>query len=1108
MKRTLLVPLFCLMATIVMGQGYIGPSPNATAVMRQANVGVSHYTGTPNITIPLADISGRELGASVTLSYNSFGHRVQDVASSEGLGWTLAAGGMITRVVRDQVDEAGFCSTDNIKQDKEPDLFIFSFMGRSGKFVLDKTGVPVLLPYQDLKIIPGMCGNGYIWEIIDESGTRYQFGVREDALEKTQRTSATSPTETFVSTWHLSNVISMNGTDEMHFNYVSSSISYSNYFYTKEDLPCSQDTGLKDLSSRLTISSKYISSIATTAGTIEFTWNNSREDLSGAKSLAEVKVKDLSDNYTKKLRFEYSYFQGSGCNSQMCKRLRLDRIFDLSPEPLYLFRYNVTENLPSRDSKSIDYLGLYNNYTGSDWIPYYSASFGGASRAPNALKMRANLLTQIDYRGGARTLFEYEPHSGYFGQEYSPILSGNRIKNIHSFDGISYTQQTAYNYVKENSTQSSGLLFKKSIWGIEFYYGSILNILKRFSHSYNDIFDVNGTHVGYSRVEEVIAGKGKTIYTFTNYDQYPDLDPDGSAQNGSPPFVSSTSRFWERGNLTSVTVKDLSDNTISKDTLEYSFDHPDKSVVTGEVQYLVFNECQNRYEPINGNYKVISRAFTLKKKTSELFDQTVAGRKITTIEEYEYDPVRYQLITVRRWNAADPSEKYAKKYKYVTHSDYNFSSSQFTACSNTYNQCIQNCDNPGGTCENSCYSTFLSCVGQSTSDAMVVATQALRNRHANNTLIEEQSWLEKGSHVLLGSALNLFKMTGQANNLIVPATIWTIQKVTGSYTGTRISSGQFVRPSAFKLVKTFDTYENTHARLTKETARDGTIKQYSWVYNNALLGSTTVNPGTDQQMLSYFYRPLVGVIQEKDANNNSVYTEYDQNGRARLIKDNDGNIRERYRYHYKNETPNITIRPISSQAITGQTINFTLEDLVLPGGGVPGFAWDMGNGTVHDDNRRSVTQTYTAPGLYTVKAVMFTNEFKPYTATKDLLVSNPLRIDVCADGPQEIDLCYENPPIYGFCTVNNNYPSSATVFHANFSTLTSTGCIGMYTYKWEYKRRTESSWTGMSSTTSSAVFPPRIQEGNYQVRCTVTDGCGNSVTSESYIHLYKSNTSC
>src|SRR5690606_2975866 len=167
-------------------------------------------------------------------------------------------------------------------------------------------------------------------------------------------------------------------------------VRFFNYFFTKEDGSCFDDTTIESLGGNMAITSKYVSTIATNGRTMVFTWNNSRQDLTGGKSLAEINVKDLSNNYIKKLRFEYTYFKGPGCDSQICKRLRLDRIYDLSPEPLYVFNYYQGENLPARNSNSIDYLGLYNSYTGIDWIPYHSPQYGGASRVPNALKMRAD----------------------------------------------------------------------------------------------------------------------------------------------------------------------------------------------------------------------------------------------------------------------------------------------------------------------------------------------------------------------------------------------------------------------------------------------------------------------------------------------------------------------------------------------------------------------------------------------------------------------------------------------------------------------------------------------------------------------------------------------
>jgi hypothetical protein len=1000
MKRILLVQLFCLLAMAALGQGYIGPSPNATAVMRQANVGVNHYTGTPNISIPLAELSGRELGVSASLGYNSAANKVQDIASSEGLGWSLSAGGLITRVVRGEPDDLanGFCTPD--RSDPEPDLFVFAFMGRSGKFVLDRSGKPVLFPFQDLDISPGICG-GIIWEITDENGTRYQFGVSDTSKETTAYRPAnhSEPAKNYVSTWHLSKVISANGTDEMNLSYTSSTVKYINYFFQKDD-GCTSDTGLKDLSKELTINTKYLSSISSSGGSMYVTWNDNREDITGGKSLSGIRVINSLGEEIKKLRFEYSYFQS--CSTQLCKRLKLEGIYDLSPDPIYSFTYNTNTNLPSRDSKSFDHWGYYNGYSGTSWIPADPVTgLAGASREPHITRMQANLLIRVNQRGGGYQHLYYEPHQGIRdNQNNVHLVSGVRINSIDVNDGMGNTITKYYKYLSsENSSISSGLLFRLPKYAAHIINdNNVVVVMRRYSHSYMELLDVNGTHLGYSRVEERITGKGKTIYNFTNYDDHPD---EVSGNNGggfdSPPYASSTSKFWERGNLDTVKVLDEQGKMISREWLEYTYNHPDKAVVTGTKSLSVsYNNCygSSGTQSISSNYGIISRPFTLKKKTTELYDQEDPNnlRKITQIEEYGYDAMTYQLTTNTSYNPAVPNEKYLTVNKYVTHPDYRYSNS--LTCLDQYNQCRTACGVRNGPCVDGCYDAYLYCLSNSVTDERVLAIQMLRAQHSHNTLVEQQSWLERGSttpSVLLGATLHLYKRIGAGNSKVVPASAWAGEKTGGTYSGSSINSaGQFVQPASFRQVHTYDTYNQTNSRLTKETARDGIETGYSWLHNWTLPDTVTVNPGTTgAQMSSYKYKPSVGVIKETDTNGRSTNTEYDHQGRVRLVKDHEGMIRERYRYHYKDESPNLTVRASVTQAKTGQGILFFLEDIVHPGGGTPKFVWDMGNGTVYDDNRQSFNFSYTAVGLYTVKLVMFTNESAPVTRTLQIQVTAP-----------------------------------------------------------------------------------------------------------------------
>ncbi len=152
---------------------FIPVSPNAGGLGTYGQVPVSLYTGTPNINIPLYNVSYKELNIPIGISYNASGNKPDDVPGSVGLNWSMDAPWVINRVVNGRVDEGGdipdsndptvlnnlapLTSDDNWssqtylsnllshnvmdnKDGANPDTYYFNFNGFSGRFYFDHLG--------------------------------------------------------------------------------------------------------------------------------------------------------------------------------------------------------------------------------------------------------------------------------------------------------------------------------------------------------------------------------------------------------------------------------------------------------------------------------------------------------------------------------------------------------------------------------------------------------------------------------------------------------------------------------------------------------------------------------------------------------------------------------------------------------------------------------------------------------------------------------------------------------------------------------------------------------------------------------------------------------
>ena len=81
------------------------PSPEPASVVKYADVPFTHSTGMAEYDVPFYTLPGRELSIPIGLHYASGGIKLDEIAGVAGLGWTLQAGGCVTRTVVDMPDE-------------------------------------------------------------------------------------------------------------------------------------------------------------------------------------------------------------------------------------------------------------------------------------------------------------------------------------------------------------------------------------------------------------------------------------------------------------------------------------------------------------------------------------------------------------------------------------------------------------------------------------------------------------------------------------------------------------------------------------------------------------------------------------------------------------------------------------------------------------------------------------------------------------------------------------------------------------------------------------------------------------------------------------------
>ena len=387
------VALYCLFSSVYAQETFniIPPSPTAAALGKYGDIPVNTYTGIPSIDIPLYEIRSRDISVPITMSYHAGGVRVEEEASWVGLGWSLNAGGVITRSVRgkDDLGPLGYAASGlkvpdlpsqtgppvpdypwpvtpfaKLEIDKdcihsaddqqvnysnlmgqgvdfEPDVFYYNFMGISGKFILENdSDIKAVLIKEDKMSITY---ENKTWKVIDANGFVYRFA----ALENTQ-----VENEVHTTAWYLTEIISTTG-EQVVFEY-SEPISLfpistvSEVIYERGEIITPCEPAIKNPRDEQRVQPKitqiHLRKISFSNGYIKFNIDeDERLDLLQGQRLESIAVYRKSEttfSLLKSFAFSHSYFVGKYSKhystdgeltsiERVRDRLRLDAIQEL-----------------------------------------------------------------------------------------------------------------------------------------------------------------------------------------------------------------------------------------------------------------------------------------------------------------------------------------------------------------------------------------------------------------------------------------------------------------------------------------------------------------------------------------------------------------------------------------------------------------------------------------------------------------------------------------------------------------------------------------------------------------------------------------------------------
>lgn len=558
----------------------------------------------------------------------------------------------------------------------------------------------------------------------------------------------------------------------------------------------------------------------------------------------------------------------------------------------YQFEYFSADSLPGYLSNKTDHWGYYNGtYAYYDKpTKYYSY------REPNANTLLFGTLSKIVYPTGGYTRFEFEPHK--YGKQLKlnrwefpevllkdKIAGGLRIKKIinspsgkteNEIISKQYYYTTDYDKRFILDENSSGILGGRTFYCFQDFEAPVANdkrkYIKNLFSSQSVLPACNnslGSHIGYTKVTEVLPDNSYTTRTFTNFDNgHLDEEPAGTleGQERISYYEPYNSKEQERGKL--LSEEEFLPSGIMKRKVEYTYEK-DKVDNNFAKSFLLNYEkvCSSNYLITEAvAYKLYCYNYRISQVKEQIFDNPYQ-QPLETRTSYKYNNYNLPTFISNSTNDGIIQTQYRRAEEYTAE---------------IYKSMIAN--------------------------------------HVLSPVVEELKTLIKNDGIqqnLEHKRCNFFHFTGTPQNLFVPCSIEYAfgnspleKRITYHKYDSKGNPVYLTKDGVMNTVYLWDSNQKLPVAkiegLTYEQVESVLGQSIITGCSNDMFDSFQTSIYTnfpEAVVTAYKYNSWGGMTSQQSFNGVNTYYEYDKYRRLEAIKDGDKWGIQYYQYHYKTEEP-------------------------------------------------------------------------------------------------------------------------------------------------------------------------------------------------------------